>query len=88
MCVCWGAGGGGGLWPFQEYFTYIEPIVHQRWAKTGERKNHLTILKLAFAVAATIIKCRRGLLITGSCLYVYLGCASSGGYKIMYILTT
>ena len=20
---------------FQEYFTYIEPIVHQRWAKTG-----------------------------------------------------
>ena len=24
------------LWPFQEYFTYIEPIIHQRWAKTGE----------------------------------------------------
>ena len=24
------------LWPFQEYFTYIEPIVHQRWVKTGE----------------------------------------------------
>ena len=23
------------LRPFQEYFTYIEPIVHQRWAKTG-----------------------------------------------------
>ena len=23
------------LWPFQEYFTYIEPIVHQRWTKTG-----------------------------------------------------
>ena len=23
------------LWPFQEYFTYIKPIV-QRWAKTGE----------------------------------------------------
>ena len=21
---------------FQEYFTYTEPIVHQRWAKTGE----------------------------------------------------
>ena len=21
---------------FQEYFTYIEPIVHRRWAKTGE----------------------------------------------------
>ena len=25
-----------GLWPFQEYFTYIQPIVQQRWAKTGE----------------------------------------------------
>ena len=24
------------LRPFQEYFTYIEPTVHQRWAKTGE----------------------------------------------------
>ena len=24
------------LQPFQEYFTYIEPIIHQRWAKTGE----------------------------------------------------
>ena len=24
------------LWPFQEYFPYIEPIVHQIWAKTGE----------------------------------------------------
>ena len=24
------------LRPFQEYFTYIEPIVHRRWAKTGE----------------------------------------------------
>ena len=23
------------LRPFQEYFTYIEPIVHRRWAKTG-----------------------------------------------------
>ena len=31
-----GGGGGGGLWPFQEYFTYIEPIVHQRWTKTRE----------------------------------------------------
>ena len=33
-----GGGGGGtrGLRPFQEYFTYIELIVHQRWAKTGE----------------------------------------------------
>ena len=32
----WGGGGGGGggeeeeLRPFQEYFTYIEPILHQR----------------------------------------------------------
>ena len=24
------------LRPFQEYFTFIEPIVHRRWAKTGE----------------------------------------------------
>ena len=24
------------LRPFQEYFTYIELIVHRRWAKTGE----------------------------------------------------
>ena len=24
------------LRPFQEYFIYIEPIIHQRWAKTGE----------------------------------------------------
>ena len=23
------------LRPFQEHFTYIEPIVNQRWAKTG-----------------------------------------------------
>ena len=23
------------LCPFQEYFTYIKPIVHQRWAKIG-----------------------------------------------------
>ena len=35
-----------GIWvlrPFQEYFSYIQPIVHQRWAKTrGPRgKNHL-----------------------------------------------
>ena len=21
--------------PFQEYFTYIEPVVNQKWAKTG-----------------------------------------------------
>ena len=33
-----GGGGGAGveLRPFQEYFTYIETTVHQRWAKTGE----------------------------------------------------
>ena len=33
------AGGWFLIWvlrPFQEYFTYIEPIVHRRWAKTGE----------------------------------------------------
>ena len=24
------------LQPFHEFFTYIEPIIHQRWAKTGE----------------------------------------------------
>ena len=24
------------LWPFQEYFTYVELIIHQRWAKTEE----------------------------------------------------
>ena len=24
------------LWPFQEYFSYIEPIVYQRRAKTEE----------------------------------------------------
>ena len=29
----------GVLRPFQEYFTYIEPIVHQRWAKTGEPRE-------------------------------------------------
>ena len=27
------------LWPFHEYFTYIESIVHQRWAKTGEPRE-------------------------------------------------
>ena len=39
------------LQPFQEYLTYIESIIHQRWAKTAEPgKNHLTICKqnLAF----------------------------------------
>ena len=31
---------------FQEYFTYIEPIVHQRWAEPEyPGKNHLTIRK-------------------------------------------
>ena len=24
------------IWPFQEYFTYIKPIVNLRWAKTRE----------------------------------------------------
>ena len=48
----WGGGGvGEGGWgrglgwlrPFQEYFTYIEPIIHQRWAKTGvPAKNRLS----------------------------------------------
>ena len=34
------------LRPFQEYFTYIEQIAHQRWAKTGEPgENHLTTRK-------------------------------------------
>ena len=29
------------LQPFQEYmyFTYIEPIIHQRWVKTGELRE-------------------------------------------------
>ena len=27
--------GGVVLRPFQDYFTYFEPIVNQRWAKTG-----------------------------------------------------
>ena len=36
MGVRTGGGRGRGLRPFQEYFTYIGPIVHQRWAKTGE----------------------------------------------------
>ena len=33
-----GKGGGGGslvLQSFQGYFTYFEPIVDQRWAKSG-----------------------------------------------------
>ena len=32
-------GGGGALWPFQEYFTYIKPMVHQSWAKTREPRE-------------------------------------------------
>ena len=36
FCRGGGGGGGGGLRLFQEYFAYIKPIVHQRWAKTGE----------------------------------------------------
>ena len=42
---------GGVLPTFQEYFTYMQPIVHQRWAKIGEAvEKHLTIRKqnLAF----------------------------------------
>ena len=27
------------LQPFQEYFAYIAPIVHQRWLKTGESRG-------------------------------------------------
>ena len=27
------------LQPFPEYLTCIEPIVHQRWAKTGEPRD-------------------------------------------------
>ena len=50
MCVCGGGGGGGGrggglkvkgfrvLRPFQEYLTFIEPTINQRWAKTGVPK--------------------------------------------------
>ena len=37
--------------PFQEYFSYIEPFIHQRWAKSeNPGENHLTICKqnLAF----------------------------------------
>ena len=44
------------LQPFQEYFTYIKPIIHQRWAKTEEpRKNHLTIRKHNFAFSSNRI---------------------------------
>ena len=27
------------LQPFQEYFAYIAPVVHQRWLKTGESRE-------------------------------------------------
>ena len=39
------------LWPFQEYFTYIEPIIHQRWVKTGEpgeKPNGLRVSQLSY----------------------------------------
>ena len=39
------------LRPFQEYFTYIEPIVNQRWVKTGvprEKLTDLPVQNLAF----------------------------------------
>ena len=40
------------LRPFQEYFTYIEPIVHRRWAKTGEPRpsNPVTYMSNACIV--------------------------------------
>ena len=34
MIFIWGGGGGEVYGPFKRYFIYIEPIVHQRWAKT------------------------------------------------------
>ena len=47
----------GVLWPFQEYFTYIEPIVHQRWRKPeNPGENHLTIRKQRYSHN----KCFRG----------------------------
>ena len=53
VCVCGRGGGGGvGLRPFQEYFTYIEPIVHQRWVKAGEpgeKTNWLSISRTWFS---------------------------------------
>ena len=39
------------LQPFQEYFTHIEPTVHQRWAKTGvfeEKTPDLPVENLAY----------------------------------------
>ena len=39
------------LLPFQEYFTYIELIVHQRWAKTrepGEKPPDHLLAELGF----------------------------------------
>ena len=38
VCVWEGGGKSKKKWvlrPFQEYFTYIEPTVNQRWAKSG-----------------------------------------------------
>ena len=34
------------LRPFQEYFTYIEPIVNQRWAKTRVPRENLSDLSV------------------------------------------
>ena len=28
------------LQPFQEYFTYIEPVIHQMWVKTREHREN------------------------------------------------
>ena len=36
------------LRPFQEYCTYIEPIVHQRWAKTREKTSDHPQAELGF----------------------------------------
>ena len=30
------------LWPLKEYFTYIEPNIHQRWGKIGEHRGKTT----------------------------------------------
>ena len=43
------------LRPFQEHFTYIEPIVYQRWAKTGvpgEKPPGLPVKNLAYHMYA------------------------------------
>ena len=52
------------LRPFQEYFTYIELIVHQRWAKAGEPggggggENQLTIRKQNLAFPRVLSEAR------------------------------